>query len=95
MDNIIIDREYRGYVYMGEAHGRFLNDKNEMQPYHNLYVISPVSSFKSDDYEATGFKAEKKSCTSADVLAQGLKPGDHIKLFFDDKKRVQMVALDE
>lgn len=95
MDNIIINREYQGYIYMGEAHGRFENDDGEMQAYHHLYVISPVSSFKSENYEATGYKAEKKSCVSADVLSAGFQPGDKIKLFFDDRKRVQLVARDE
>ncbi len=30
-----------------------------MQPYYQLFVISPVSSYKSDNYSANGMKAEK------------------------------------
>ena len=56
--------------------------------------IIPMSSWSSDDYQASGFKAEKKKCLSADVW-KDLNPGDRIKLFFDDKKRVVMVALDQ
>ncbi len=94
MDIIKIDPNYEGYTYMGEAHGNF-KQNGQKRPYHNLYVVSRCSSFKSDDYEGTGWKAEKKSCINADVLAQGFVPGDKIKLFFDDRKRVTMVALDE
>ena len=39
-------------------------------------------------------KAEKKKCISADVW-QDLEPGNRVKLFFDDKKRVVMAALDD
>jgi len=98
MDDFVIGGKYEGYVFMGCALGRFdaENDKGEMEKrdYFNMYVISPVSSYKSDDYSASGFKAEKKRCISPDVW-EGLKPGDRVKLFFDDKKRVVMAVLDE
>jgi len=29
-------------------------------PYHNMFVFSPVSTYESEDYKASGFKAEKK-----------------------------------
>ena len=95
MDKIIIDSEYHGYIYVGEAHGRFENQRGEKVAYHQLFVISPVSSFKSDDYEAHGFKAEKFNCVSGSVLEQGFQPGDKLQLFFDNRQRVQMVALAE
>lgn len=41
-----------------------------------------------------GMKAEKKKCLSPEIW-NGLEPGDRVKLFFDDKKRVVMAALDQ
>lgn len=89
----IVDGNYQGYVYVGHAVGRFDNDLGDKQPYYNMYVISPVSTFTSEDYAAVGFKAEKKKCVSADVFAN-LNIGDKVKLFFDDKQRVIMAAID-
>lgn len=95
MDKIIrIPSEYQGYIYVGEAHGRFTTEQGELRDYNNIYVISPVSDFASEDYAASGFKAEKKSCVG-NVLPDGIEPGDKIKLFFDDRKRVQMVMKEE
>ena len=92
----IVDTAYPGYVFLGWASGRFEANTaggKEKRPYHNMYVLSPVSTFRSDDYEAFGLKAEKKSCLSPEVWS-GLAPGDRVKLFFDDKGRVQMAAID-
>lgn len=92
-----VTSEYEGYVFVGWAAGRFDADlqdgSTEKKDYFNMYVISPVSSFKSEDYQAFGMKAEKKKCVSPDVW-KDLTPGDRVKLFFDDKKRVVMAALD-
>ena len=52
-----------------------------------------VSDYSSEDYEASGYKAEKKKCISPEVW-QGLNPGDQVRLFFDDKSRVVSAALD-
>lgn len=89
-----VDSAYQGYVFVGWAAGQFESDRGEKMPYYNMYVLSPVSSYESDDYQASGMKAEKKKCISADVW-RDLDPGCRVKLFFDDKKRVVMVALDE
>lgn len=92
-----VTSEYEGYVFVEWAAGRFDADlqdgSTEKKDYFNMYVISPVSSFKSEDYQAFGMKAEKKKCVSPDVW-KDLTPGDRVKLFFDDKKRVVMAALD-
>ena len=93
----IVSSEYQGYVYVGHALGLFEaedNGQTVMKPYYNMYVLSPVSTYRSENYPATGYKAEKKSCISPDVF-KGLEPGNRVKLFFDDKKRVVMSALDE
>ncbi len=91
-----IDPAYRGYVFLGWASGLFdaaTKTGTEKRPYYNMYVFSPVSDFRSDEYEASGFKAEKKKCVSPDVW-EGLEPGDKVKLFFDDKQKVIQAALD-
>lgn len=88
-----LDTEYPGYVFLGWAAGQFETQRGEKRPYYNMYVLSPVSTYSSEDYKAFGFKAEKKKCLTADVW-QGLNPGDKVKLFFDDKARVIGSALD-
>lgn len=88
-----IDLEYRGYVFLGWASGLFEVKNGEKRPYYNMYVFSPVSDYVSADYEASGFKAEKKKCISSNVWA-GMNPGDKVRLFFDDKGRVVEAALD-
>lgn len=92
-----IDPAYRGYVFLGWASGLFdaeTKTGTEKRPYYNMYVFSPVSDFRSDEYEASGFKAEKKKCVNPDVW-RSLTPGDKVRLFFDDKGRVIESALDE
>lgn len=89
-----VDSSYQGYVFLGWAAGFFETQRGEMQPYFTMYVLSPVSSYVSENYEAYGYKAEKKKCVSAEVWS-GFNPGDRVKLFFDDKQRVQMAALDQ
>ena len=91
--NIIIDMAYGGYTFVGHAEGQFETKQGEMRPYFHMYVLSPVSSFISENYEAEGLKADKKKCIGPDVWA-GFNPGDKVKLFFDDKQRVVMAALD-
>lgn len=100
MSKFTVDTEYQGYVYVGNAKGNYDTGRSEvvngqtvpvMSPYYNMYVVSPCSSFVSDDYCGTGMKAEKKKCVSADVW-QHLQIGEQVQLFFDDKKRVVMAV---
>ena len=93
-EEFIVSKDYQGYVFLGWAKGKFKTDRGTMMPYHNMFVLSPVSGFQSDEYEAFGLKAEKKKCVSAEVW-EGLEPGNRVKLFFDDKGRVIEAALDE
>lgn len=88
-----VSMEYQGYVFVGWAAGLFETKQGEKQPYAQMYVLSPVSSYTSENYEASGLKAEKKKCVSPEVW-KDLTPGDRVKLFFDDKQRVIMAALD-
>lgn len=93
VQSFTVDMVYGGYTFVGHAAGQFETQRGEMRPYFNMYVLSPVSSFVSEDYEAWGMKADKKKCIGPEVW-EGLSPGDKVKLFFDDKQRVVMAALD-
>lgn len=88
-----VDMQREGYVFLGWASGMFEARDGRKHPYHNMFTLSPVSTFESEDYKASGFKAEKKKCVSPDVW-EGLNPGDKVRLFFDDKGRVIAAALD-
>lgn len=91
----IVEGGYQGYVFTGYAMGNFEpQDGGEKKPYYNMYVLSPVSDYQSDDYQGFGFKAEKKRCVSADVW-KDLDVGSKVRLFFDDKQRVVMAAIDQ
>ena len=101
-EQIIFDSDYRGYVFCGAAQGRFEIDvpddpqmpdgktHKEMRDYFNIYCVTPVSDFRSADYSAFGFKAEKFKCISADAWSN-VQIGDRVRLLFDDKKRVALV----
>ena len=89
-----IDLAYQGYVFLGWAAGMFELKDGSKRPYYNMFVFSPVSTFESEDYKASGFKAEKKKCVNPDVW-RGLEPGNKVRLFFDDKGRVIESALEE
>ena len=89
-----VSTAYSGYVFLGWAQGRFEPEQGRKMPYYNMFVLSPVSSFQSEDYKAYGLKAEKKKCLSEKVW-EGLEPGDKVRLFFDDKGRIIEAALEE
>lgn len=84
-----MDEKY--YIYVGCAEGRFETEEHEMRPFFNMYVLTPVSDYTSDDYRAEGFKAEKLACLSAAVW-KDLTPGELCTLYFDDKRRVALAT---
>lgn len=92
--DFIVSSEYQGYVYVGHAQGNMKLEDGTKRPYYQIFVVSPVSTFQSEDYAAFGFKAEKKTCVSPDVW-KDLDPGTRVKLFFDDKTRVVMAVIDQ
>lgn len=89
-----VSTAYQGYVFLGWAKGQFEAEEGRKMPYYNMFVLSPVSNFQSEDYEAFGLKAEKKKCLSEKVW-EGLEPGDKVRLFFDDKGRIIEAGLEE
>ena len=94
VEEFIVSTSYTGYVFVGCAEGQFKTDDGRMMPYANMFVVSPASTYQSEEYRACGMKAEKKKCLSPEVW-KGLEIGNRVKLFFDDKRRVVMAALDE
>ena len=90
-NEFIVTSDYSGYVYVGNAYGNFEDQSGKIMPFANIFVLSPVSSYESNDYHATGFKAEKLKCSSHDVW-KDLQIGDRVKLYFDDKKRVVLAV---
>ena len=89
----------REWVVTGWAEGQMETEREDdkgqkvivMQPYYQLFVISPVSSYKSDNYNANGMKAEKLRCVS-NAVWKDLKPLEVVNLYFDEKKRVSLAA---
>jgi len=83
------------YIYVGCAEGRFeIQDgpnKGKYQNYFNMFMISPVSDFVSDDYKATGFKAEKFGAASADVW-KDLSIGEKCQVYFNDKNKIVLAT---
>ena len=63
--DMIVDTEYAGYVFVGWATGRFKTERGDMMPYANMFVLSSVSSYEPDDYQAVCMKAEKRNAFSA------------------------------
>ena len=93
-EEFTVSTGYPGYVFVGWAEGQFKTEDGRMMTYANMFVLTPVSTYESEDYKAFGMKADKKKCHSPEVW-KGLKIGNRVKLFFDDKQRVVMAALDE
>lgn len=87
------------WIVVGWAEGKMETDREDdkgqkvvvMQPYYQLFVLSPVSSYKSDNYSANGMKAEKLRCVS-NAVWKDLKPLEVVNLYFDEKKRVSLAA---
>ena len=92
--------EVKRYIFTGWAKGRFEAEDRQthekfMKDWFKVYVFSPVSDFRSDDYEAEGFKVEAFSALSADVWAD-VVPGEEVQIYFngdrDDKKKVALMT---
>ena len=93
-EEFLVQTSYPGYVFVGWAAGRFENKEKEKTPFANMFVLSPASTYESEDFKAFGLKAEKKKCLSSEVW-KDLEIGSRVRLFFDDKQRVILAELDE
>lgn len=88
--------EMKKYIFVGCAQGCFdAEDRQTGQKfkkdYFNAYLISPVSDYKSAEYSASGFKAEKFSCLNADVW-KDIMPGEEVNLFFGEKSVIALMT---
>ena len=87
--------EEKYFIYVGNAVGNTIIEegdrKGEKRPYYNMYVLTPVSTYTSEDYKAAGFKAEKRSCLSPAVW-KDLVFGEMCQLYFDDKQKVAFAS---
>ena len=52
-----VDFEYQGYVFLGGAQGTFEARNGRRVPFFNMFVLSPTSTYTSEDYRAFGFKS--------------------------------------
>ena len=85
--------EVQTYVYQGYAYGQFENNKGQKIDFFNLYVTSRFPLYDMPNYHAEGYKAEKVPAVSLEVLRIGeLEPGDLIRLYFDAKGKVAVIA---
>ena len=75
------------YIFAGWACGQFDAEQRdgttEKKAYFNIYVLSPVSTWESADYQAKGLKAEKIKCTS-NAVWKDVDIGEEVDLYFDD-----------
>ncbi len=97
---ITIDREYPGYTLLGWAQGKVevenrQTGEKELRGYFQIFVTHPVSAYSSDTYQAVGLKCEKKACMGPIWEEGNFNIGDRVKLFFDDRQKVIMMALDD
>jgi hypothetical protein len=95
--------EQKFYIYVGNAHGRFEDTDRRGNPlanedgtpkfkdFANMFVVTPCSTYESDDFHASGYKAEKLGCVSPDVW-KDLNPGELVNLYFTDKKKVALAT---
>jgi len=91
-----MSNEMKRYIFVGWAKGRFEAEDRQTKEkfkkdYFNAYLISPVSDYQSDDYQACGLKAEKYSCISADVWAS-VSPGEEVNVYFAEKEVIALMT---
>ena len=82
-------------TFVGYGYGKFQNDRGEMQPYCNVFVLENFNGTESADYHFSGQKAAKYKCVSPDVW-KDIKVGTRVRCFFDSRNRISyMVPVDK
>lgn len=82
-------------IFVGYGYGNFQNDRNEMQPYCNVFVLEDFNGAENSDYHFGGQKAVKYRCLSPDVW-KDIPFGTRVQCYFDSKNRISfMLAVDE
>ena len=82
-------------TFVGYGYGKFQNDRGEMQPYCNVFVLENFYGTENADYHFSGQKAAKYKCVSPDVW-KDIKVGTRVRCFFDSRNRISyMVPVDK
>lgn len=68
---------------VGYRSGEFANDRGEVIKFTHLYFEVPREG-------VTGLAVDIGKCKTSDVL-EGVKIGDYVELYYDEKKRVVLV----
>ena len=81
-------------ILVGYGYGNFQNDRGEMQPYCNVFMLEEFNGTENADYRFGGQKAVKYKCVSPDVW-KGIEFGTRVRCFFDSKNKISyMVPVD-
>ena len=82
-------------TFVGYGYGKFQNDRGEMQPYCNVFVLENFNGTENADYHFSGQKAAKYKSVSPDVW-KDIKVGTRVRCFFDSRNRISyMVPVDK
>lgn len=79
------------YQVTGFQHGVFTAGDGSKVKYCNLFCIAPIAGTETEDFHFAGYKTYTFKCASPDVLT-GIKPQDHVQLFFNQRGRVVMAT---
>lgn len=78
-------------TFVGYGYGKFQNDRGEMQPYCNVFVLENFNGTENADYHFSGQKAAKYKCASPDVW-KDIKVGTRVRCFFDSRNRISYMV---
>lgn len=78
-------------TFVGYGYGKFQNDRGEMQPYCNVFVLENFNGTENADYHFSGQKAAKYKCVSPDVW-KDIKVGTRVRCFFDSRNRISYMV---
>ena len=78
-------------TFVGYGYGKFQNDRGEMQPYCNVFVLENFNGTENADYHFSGQKAAKYKCVSPDVW-KDIKVGTRVRCFFDSRNWISYMV---
>ena len=78
-------------TFVGYGYGKFENDKGQMQPYCNVFMLENFNGIENADYRFGGQKAVKYRCVSPDVW-KDIDIGTRVMCSFDSRQRVSYMS---
>ena len=63
-EGFVVEADYQGYVFLGWAAGKFETERKEKRPYYNMFVLSPVSDYFLENYEARDTRRRKRNASA-------------------------------